>query len=108
VDNAVKFTERGSVDVTLTTRPDGLAVEVRDTGPGIPEEKLATIFEPFEHLEAVRHKHTPGIGLGLAVVRELVQSLGGRIDVMSRLGEGSVFTVVLPSLTESRGDTAPV
>jgi signal transduction histidine kinase len=98
IDNAVKFTERGEVEVTLAPAAGGAAIAVRDTGPGMPTDRLQAIFEPFEHLEPVQRKHTPGIGLGLAVVRELVQSLGGRIEVDSQVGRGSTFTVVLPSL----------
>jgi signal transduction histidine kinase len=98
LDNAVKFTDRGEVEVTVTSAWGGVAVAVRDTGPGIPPERHEAIFEPFEHVEPVQRKHTPGIGLGLAVVRELVRSLGGRIEVESQVGRGSTFTVVLPSL----------
>jgi signal transduction histidine kinase len=100
LDNAVKFTDQGEVDVTLAPAAGGVALTVRDTGPGIPAEHQSMIFEPFEHLEPLQRKHTPGVGLGLTVVKELVQSLGGRIEVESQVGQGSTFTVVLPSLTD--------
>jgi signal transduction histidine kinase len=100
LDNAVKFTDRGGVDVTLAPAVGGVSLTVRDTGPGIPPEQQAMIFEPFEHLEPLQRKHTPGVGLGLTVVKELVQSLGGRIEVASQVGRGSTFTVVLPSLND--------
>jgi signal transduction histidine kinase len=64
-----------------------------DSGPGIAESDRARIFEPFSQLEPVDQKHTPGVGLGLALVREMVVALGGTIALDSRLGEGSAFTV---------------
>ncbi|MBX3468341.1 MAG: response regulator [Planctomycetes bacterium] len=95
--NAVKFTERGWVELAAEPRPGGGAIlRVRDTGPGIRAEHQELIFEPFQHLEAVAHKTTPGMGLGLTIARELVRALGGRIEVASALGEGSTFTVELP------------
>jgi signal transduction histidine kinase len=71
---------------------------VKDTGRGIPPEQLARIFEPFEQLEPIHQKHTPGVGMGLTLVKELVGSLGGRVEVQSVVGQGSTFTVVLPPL----------
>jgi signal transduction histidine kinase len=106
IGNAVKFSERGEVEVTLTAAATGVAVAVRDTGPGIPRDRQQTVFEPFTHLEPVERKHTPGVGLGLTVVKELVQSLGGRIDLESDVGRGSTFTVVLPSLS-GLGEAVP-
>jgi signal transduction histidine kinase len=99
--NAVKYTERGNIEVGVAHGPEGHRLSVKDTGRGIPPEQLARIFEPFEHLEPLTHKHTPGVGLGLTLVKELVSSLGGRVEVQSVVGEGSTFTVVLPSLQAS-------
>jgi signal transduction histidine kinase len=97
VANAVKFTERGTVALSLRCAADSHSFEVRDTGPGIPLEDRQRIFEPFEQLEPIRHKHRPGVGIGLTVVRQLVDALGGRIDLESEVGRGSAFRVVLPS-----------
>jgi signal transduction histidine kinase len=97
VVNAVKYTERGSVQVAVGHGAEGHWLSVQDTGPGIPEEVRERIFQPFEQLESITHKHTPGMGLGLALVRELVAVLGGRIRVESTVGQGSTFTVVLPA-----------
>lgn len=98
--NAVKFTEHGSVVVTLADaeNPDehGWRLIVEDTGPGIPEADRPRIFEPFQQLEPLRHKHNPGIGLGLALAREMVEALNGRICVESGAHGGSRFTVHLP------------
>jgi signal transduction histidine kinase len=96
VDNAVKFTERGRVEVVLAHGDDGHQILVRDTGPGIPMEQQLAIFDPFEQLEPIQHKHSPGIGLGLALVREMVEALGGRVQVESEVGRGSTFVVLLP------------
>jgi signal transduction histidine kinase len=100
--NAVKFTEHGSVVVTLANAEDqeenGWRLVVEDTGPGIPEADRPRIFEPFQQLEPLRHKHNPGIGLGLALAREMVEALHGRISVTSGAPGGSRFTVHLPLL----------
>jgi signal transduction histidine kinase len=99
VGNAVKYTERGTVRVTLSHAGNAHRLAVQDTGPGIPLDRQSFIFEPFEQLEPVRQKHSPGVGLGLAIVRELAEALGGRIELDSTVGDGSTFTVVLPRLT---------
>ncbi len=99
--NAVKFTEHGSVVVTLAPAEDhesGWRLIVEDTGPGIPEGDRPRIFEPFQQLEPLHHKHNPGIGLGLALAREMVEALQGRISVEAGARGGSKFTVDLPLL----------
>ena len=98
VMNAVKYTEQGRIEVLVAHGPRGHQLAVKDTGRGIPPEQLARIFEPFEHLEPIHQKHTPGVGMGLTLVKELVGSLGGRVEVQSVVGQGSTFTVVLPPL----------
>jgi PAS domain S-box-containing protein len=97
VSNAIKFTEAGSVTISIAADGEEHRIDVGDTGRGIAPVDQAKIFEPFEQLEVIARKHTPGVGLGLALVREMVGSLGGRIAVASRVGEGSTFTVTLPS-----------
>jgi signal transduction histidine kinase len=96
VSNAVKFTSSGSVEVTLALADQGLRLAVRDTGPGIPGEARQRIFEPFEHLEPVTRKHTPGMGLGLALVREIAGALGGRVELAPATDTGSTFTLAMP------------
>jgi signal transduction histidine kinase len=98
LSNAVKFTGRGSV--ALRAWQDGGAVvfEVRDTGIGIAAEYLERIFEPFWQVEASMTRTVPGTGLGLAVTRRLMTLLGGTITVQSAVGEGSTFTLRLPSV----------
>lgn len=103
VHNAIKFTDRGSIAVSITVESGEHRFAVRDTGRGIALEDQARIFEPFEQLEAIARKHTPGIGLGLALVREMVGVLDGRITLESRPDAGSTFTVSLPSRRKPAG-----
>jgi signal transduction histidine kinase len=99
VSNAIKFTPPGgSVHVSVDGGADGTTrLVVRDTGIGIPAEKLADIFEPFRRVENDAAVAIPGTGLGLAIVRSLLAALGGDVTVTSELGHGSTFTVILPS-----------
>jgi two-component system sensor histidine kinase BaeS len=92
VSNAIKAVERGGAVTiaALRTGPD-FVLEVRDTGAGIKQEDLPFIFERFYKVSS------GGLGLGLAIVRELVDAHGGRIDVKSEYGAGSVFMVHLPA-----------
>jgi signal transduction histidine kinase len=74
---------------------------VADSGPGIPRDQQAHIFRPFEPGEAVNRKHVPGVGLGLALVRQMVDALGGSITLTSRVGHGTKFSVRLPHRNSS-------
>lgn len=97
IDNAIKYTPPGGeVRVTCSTTPSEATVEVADTGVGIPREDQARIFERFYRVDKARSREMGGTGLGLAIVKHLVSSLRGRVDVASRLGSGSTFTVRLP------------
>lgn len=89
--NAIKNTTEGGVSVASGRDGDMFFVEIRDTGAGIPEDRRELIFKRF-----YRGDESSGIGLGLAIVRELVEVLGGRIELQSTEGEGSAFTVRLP------------
>ncbi|MFI7574968.1 SpoIIE family protein phosphatase [Micromonospora sp. NPDC049497] len=96
VSNAVKFTFDGEIRVRVRVI-DGLArLEVTDTGVGIVAEELPHVFERFHRVPGVRSRTHEGTGIGLALVRELVEMHGGRADVTSRVDEGSTFTVTLP------------
>jgi CheY-like chemotaxis protein/signal transduction histidine kinase len=106
IANAIKFTERG--EVRLKVRPAGpgrLAFEVHDTGMGIPKAQQQVIFEAFRQADGSTSRRFGGTGLGLSISRELAYRLGGRIDVDSEPGRGSVFTVDLP--IEFADDAAP-
>jgi signal transduction histidine kinase/CheY-like chemotaxis protein len=103
--NALKFTQAGSVELTVSWHIAALVLEVRDTGPGIPDDAIARIFEPFEQADSSIAQRYGGTGLGLAITRNLVDLMGGTIDVASRPGLGSTFTVRLPAEIASRPQT---
>ncbi len=97
IDNAIKYTpENGSVRVNCRIQRDAIAVEVTDTGIGIPRDDLPRIFERFYRVDKARSRELGGTGLGLSIVKHLVQSIGGQLEVTSRLGSGSKFTVLFP------------
>jgi PAS domain S-box-containing protein len=101
VGNAVKFTEKGYVFIDLMSKPMGegemmLTVRIEDTGLGIPDEKLKAVFEKFSQVDTSSTRRHEGTGLGLAITSGLTELFGGRIEVESELGRGSVFTVHLP------------
>jgi PAS domain S-box-containing protein len=98
VGNAIKFTESGGIDVRVYL-PDEKhwALEVSDTGPGIPEPEHSRIFEAFWQADGNgARQEQSGVGLGLAIVRQLTDLMGGDIAVDSEVGHGSTFTIVLP------------
>jgi PAS domain S-box-containing protein len=101
LSNAVKFTPSGG-RITLSCQAEGDEVHVRvaDTGIGIPQDKLGTIFEPFVQVNAGYTRTSEGTGLGLSISRDLARAMGGELSAESREGEGSLFTLTLPRATE--------
>jgi PAS domain S-box-containing protein len=97
VSNAVKFTERGSVRVSVTEVDGGVDIAVSDTGIGIAAEALPHIFEAFRQADSTVNRRYGGAGLGLAIAKQLAELMGGRINVVSHLGDGSTFTLHLPT-----------
>lgn len=96
IANAIKFTEAGEVRVHLAWEGDGLKLSVRDTGIGVAPAQLQRIREPFSQADSSTTRRFGGTGLGLAIVDQLAHLLGGRLQIESTLGAGSVFTVYLP------------
>jgi len=96
VDNALKFTLCGEVRIVLDREPDGVAISVADTGPGVPPAAQARLFEPFFQGDTSLTRRHGGVGLGLAICHELTRLMGGSITVESVVGHGATFTVRLP------------
>jgi signal transduction histidine kinase len=95
--NAVKFTPSGSITVAARRAPGGVEICVTDTGIGIPPEAQALIFEPFQQIEHPLVSRAGGTGLGLHIVKRLLNLLGGTVTVESAVGSGTTFRVWVPS-----------
>jgi signal transduction histidine kinase len=101
IDNAIKFTESGGVRVEAACRGgSGCALSVQDTGIGIEAEHRQRLFEEFYQVRNHERDRNKGFGLGLSIARRLVDALGGRIELVSEVGRGSVFRVELPGRSE--------
>ena len=102
LSNALKFTPRGGqVTLTCASRDDAVEISVRDTGMGIPADKLDSIFEPFVQVDTRLTRTQEGVGLGLAISRDLARGMGGDLSVKSTLGKGTCFTLRLPVFHEA-------
>ncbi len=98
IDNAVKYSDSHfAIAVVLDLKAQSAIIHVCDRGLGIPLSQQHLIFERFYRVDEVRNRFTGGCGLGLSIVKTLVDSMGGSVTVRSKLGEGSTFTVTLPS-----------
>ena len=99
--NSIKFTRQGKVGIRFYLHDtDTWALEVTDTGPGIPKEAHESIFEPFRQADSSIPRIFGGTGLGLSIVKHLTNLMGGKITVQSEVGNGSTFTVILPLNSE--------
>jgi signal transduction histidine kinase/CheY-like chemotaxis protein len=112
IGNAVKFTDRGSVVVVAAVEPGAgrtltLRLTVSDTGIGIPESAMATLFDRFTQADSTTMRRYGGSGLGLAITREIVQMMGGTVTTTSTPGLGSRFTIAIPSRFVERGELVP-
>jgi len=115
MDNAVKFTNEGHIKLTIkrikttlntndlkVTRKIDLAISIEDTGIGIPEDKLDSIFDSFQQASLQINREYGGTGLGLAICKHLVELMGGRVQVESKVGKGTVFYLFLPEIEISQ------
>ena len=96
IDNAVKYSEKGGINILLRPAGQEVSIIVKDTGIGIPQEHLARIFERFYVVDKSRSRKMGGTGLGLSIVKHVVMMHKGTIEVESALGVGSAFTITLP------------
>ncbi len=96
VGNAVKFTRQGRIGILLEATGHRVSLSVQDTGPGIAESERETVFQKFEQATAASRKGEMGVGLGLAIARELVERQGGSLTLDSEIGRGSTFKVEIP------------
>ncbi|MFP5501813.1 MAG: sensor histidine kinase, partial [Candidatus Sericytochromatia bacterium] len=105
LDNAIKFTaEGGKVRLTASPREGGLVLSVSDTGVGIAPEALPSLFDRFYQEDSSRTRRHGGLGLGLSISRSLVEGMNGRLEVHSRLGEGTTVIVTLPLAAAAEGE----
>lgn len=96
LDNAIKYTEEGSITITCWEKDNYLLLGIKDTGIGIGEEHLSRIFERFYRVDKGRSRKMGGTGLGLSIVKHIVELYNGKISVNSKLGAGTEFTISLP------------
>ncbi len=100
VSNAAKFTQQGSITASaFRIERDGrqfVQVSITDTGIGVPEDKLESIFEPFQQAENSPARQYEGTGLGLPIARKLIRKQGGEIWLVSEVGVGSTFSMIMP------------
>ncbi len=96
IDNAIKYSEKGTIAVTVSTHGSDTVISIADEGIGIPEEALPRIFERFYVVDRSRSRKAGGTGLGLSIVKHIVHLHNGRIEVSSAVGRGTTFTLVFP------------
>src|SRR5690606_3658671 len=106
VGNAIKFTSKGKIVVEVSHQDQDIIVKVQDTGPGIPQAQLESIFEEFRQAHS-SNAGIVGTGLGLSISRRLLQMHGGSIHAESTLGEGSTFVISIPTEVRARVHSAP-
>lgn len=97
LNNAIKFTDKGFVELSCSANGPDIVISVRDTGIGIKPEDMERIFKPFQQIDTGLSRRHEGTGLGLSITRKLIDMMGGKILVQSEVGKGSTFTVILPA-----------
>ena len=106
ISNALKFTKKGSVSVSIKKEGNSVSFAVKDTGIGIPPDKQQTVFEAFQQADGSTRRQYGGTGLGLSISRELARLLGGEIKLSSEESKGSEFTFIVPLTKSSSADIA--
>ncbi len=96
--NAVKFTEKGFVELAVSALDETIRFDISDSGVGIREEDLAALFEPFTQADVQKNRSIKGTGLGLSISKNLVERMGGSIEVKSVYGQGATFSVTIPKV----------
>jgi signal transduction histidine kinase len=97
IENAIKYTENGEIHIQAYLKNDLVVIEIMDTGMGIPEQEIDKIWDRFYRIEKSRARNTGGTGLGLYIVKQIIDSHGGQIKVKSIENEGSTFSIYLPA-----------
>jgi signal transduction histidine kinase len=106
VGNAIKFTDKGSVEIIAQVADGFFELAVNDTGPGIAPEDQRKIFEEFQQVDNSSTRQKGGTGLGLAISKRIVEMHGGSIEVRSVLGEGSTFLIMVPVRAQEQMEAA--
>ena len=101
--NSLKFTEQGYVKIEARYSNDNLTINISDTGIGMDDNTQEHLFERFFQGDATNNKAYPGLGLGLSISKELIEKMGGKISVVSSVGQGSTFTISIPMASRSTG-----
>lgn len=97
LSNAIKFTDaKGTIEINITNKEEYVIISVKDSGIGIPEDKIGTIFDRFVQVDSTLTRKKEGSGIGLSLVKSIVENHGGSISVKSKVGKGSEFTIELP------------
>ncbi|MDU2243751.1 MAG: HAMP domain-containing sensor histidine kinase, partial [Paenibacillus sp.] len=102
LNNAYKYTSEGSIDIRIIETADHVNVSISDTGTGIASDELPHIFERFYRGDKSRNRRTGGAGIGLAIVKAIVEAHGGSIDVESKINQGTRFTLHFPKYQNKR------
>lgn len=98
LSNAIKYTQNGEVraEALYDSKNEAIQISIIDTGVGIEEDKLSTLFSAFTKVNRYRNLNKEGVGLGLVICKNLTEALGGKISVNTKLGEGSTFILTFP------------
>jgi len=97
IDNAIRFTEKGQITISMNHRNNAVIIKIADTGIGIPPQHIPKIFERFYVVDKARSRQTGGTGLGLSIVKHIVLLHNGTINVESTPGKGTNFIIKLPA-----------